>query len=299
MEEVTDQVNLDKHLNLLKNILSKQASPSAFAWLEDKINNIFAKESDAIFFMTFSAMPTYFERKKLASSDELTDQAYAIKPHWKLGNWSLDQAARVFLLLNYAKKKPEHFKSAIDKLFSAADIRELIALYQALPLLPNPQQYLLHATNGIRSNMLSVFGSIALNNSYPVDNFDDISWNQVVLKTLFVEGDIDQVVGIKRRANSALARALINTAKERAAAGRPIKPELWYILGLSAKNDDILILLKNLVEDKNPILQKGALLACHYCPLAQAKELINTASEKQEIKDELAQLSAFEKKLVD
>ncbi len=300
MDEVIYQADLDKLLNLLKNLLSQQAPDDAMAWLANKQTQIFEEKeekSDHLYFMTFSAISSYFGKDLLKLTEEHLKQMNAIRKNWQPHDWSLSQTARTYLLLSFARSRLEHFKKTTDKLFGAADVNESIALYQALPLFPYPKQFLLHATNGIRSNMLSVFEAIALNNPYPADYFDEIAWNQVVLKTLFVESPIEKVVGLKQRANPLLAKALLNTARERLAADRPIKLELWCLLGLSA-DKEMLASLKECLKSENPLLKKGALLACHYCQLPEARDVLkNYVEDEKTIATDLQQLRPLEKSL--
>ena len=49
----------------------------------------------------------------------------------------------------------------------------------------------------------------------------------MVLKALFVGSELGPIAGLDDRANPELARILIDYARERWAAGRPVTPELW------------------------------------------------------------------------
>jgi hypothetical protein len=297
MEEKTSQQNLNKAIEFLHNILVNQAKPDALAWLETKQKQILAEKSDSLYFMTFSMVSRYFSKNIISLSPTELKQADEIRKYWNPSHWTLTQVARAYLVLNYAKNNPKNFQQGLDKLFNAADMYELIALYQTLPLLPHPEKYLLHATNGIRNNMTSVIESISLNNPYPADHFNEIAWNQLILKCLFVDSPIEQIIGLRRRANAALALALINTAKERFSAGRPIKSELWCLLGFCT-DQKTWSKLKSLAESKDAILQKGALLAADHCVLPEAKELLKNYPQKQALQDDLKKLREFEDHLI-
>jgi hypothetical protein len=298
MEEVIYQADLTTAPLLLKEWLTKQASKEALSWLEPKLKSIVSEKPGPILYMTFSSMPDHFAKDMLKLSNEDLKKATSLRKHWQPYHWSLAQTARSYLLLAYAQHQLNFFKDTIDKLLSAADIQELITIYQALPLFPEPEKFLLAATNGIRSNMQSVFDAIALNNPYPENYFPELAWNQLILKTLFVESPIQQVIGLKRRVNPALARALINTAKERFAANRMIKPELWAIIGFSTTKE-ILPLLTPLLEDKSSVLADGAILALANCSLSEANSLMAKHPDKvTRLKPEIEKLREFSQRLL-
>lgn len=297
MEEVIYQCNLDNTLAFLEKILKKHAPNDALDWLNNKQKEIFKDLNIPLYFMTFSAISSYFSKEELALSHDELLQASKIRDRWQPKNWSVVQFARTFLVIGFARHHLERFKETLDKIFSAADVHELIALYQGLPLFPYPQKFLLHATNGIRSNMLSVFDAIALNNPYPTDYFDEISWNQLVLKTLFVDSPIEEVIGLKAHVNPALCIALINTARERFAADRPIKPELWCLVGLSL-DKETWPLLKNLWDENNLVIKGGILIACDHAELPEAKKFFDAYIEKNStVKNLVQKLHNFEQQL--
>ena len=112
-------------------------------------------------------------------------------------------------------------------LFAAAGLEELVALYQALPLLPHPELLAPRIAEGIRSNMKPVFNSVALDNPITAERLVQDAWNQTVLKALFIASPVARMVGADRRANPVLAQMLIDYARERIAAKRPVPVDLW------------------------------------------------------------------------
>ena len=99
---------------------------------------------------------------------------------------------------------------------------ELVAFYRGLPLYPDQPRYVARATEGLRTNMKSVFEAVAHRNPYPSEQFPEAAWNQMVLKALFVGSPLWPIVGTgPARATPTLARMLCDYAHERwAAAGR-------------------------------------------------------------------------------
>ncbi len=88
---------------------------------------------------------------------------------WDPRGWSVDQAARLLLLL--ARAKRPGFAPVLDQLFVTADVGELVAFYRGLPLYPDPAAHLARAEEGARSNMKAVFEAVAHRNPYPCRAF--------------------------------------------------------------------------------------------------------------------------------
>lgn len=148
---------------------------------------------------------------------------------WFPQYWTIDRAVRIWLLLSLNLDNQQYL-AVIKQLLNTADVRELTALYQALPFLPNPERYYHIATEGVRSNMTDVFNAIALDNFYPAAYFDELAWNQMILKALFVGSPLAKIQGLEQRANVTLATMLIDYARERVSANRSVSPELWQIV---------------------------------------------------------------------
>ncbi|MBD2194283.1 MULTISPECIES: EboA family metabolite traffic protein [Calothrix] len=254
--------------------LSQSVSSTALAWLEQKQTEIAEGAPERIFFTAFSAVPRYLGKENLQLTSQDLSKAEDLVPGWFPGDWTVDQAGRTFLLLALPHDRSENYVRSLDKVFSSADMRELVALYQSLPLLPHPELHSQRAAEGIRSNMVNVFNAIALHNPYPADYLDNIAWNQMVLKALFVGSPMHLIYGLDRRANPELARMLVNYAHERWAAKRPVSPELWRPVGKFADSEIIADLAK-VFADGDMIEKQAAALACAESSLPAAQELLS------------------------
>ena len=148
----------------------------------------------------------------------------------RLPGGTADAAARARLLLAFPTGDEAAWLAAFDRLANAAEVRELVALYRALPLLPFPAALADRAADGLRTNVKAVFEAIAHDNPFPRDRFTDARWNQMVLKALFIGSPLAPVVGLRGRMNDELATMLRDYARERAAAGRDVPGDLTALL---------------------------------------------------------------------
>ena len=136
-------------------------------------------------------------------------------------------------------------------LFDTAEINEAVALHAALPALKNPIEFLLRATDAVRSNMGSVFESIAFENPYPSLYFSELAWNQMVLKCIFNDKAIHRIYGLENRANQALADTLSDFAHERWAAGRRVPSQVWRLVP-QFMNENLQSDINKLAQSDNP-----------------------------------------------
>lgn len=142
------------------------------------------------------------------------------------GGWSADQAARTLLVLALPAHDATRWLATLDRCFHAGTVEELVALYQALPLLPHPRLLAARAAEGVRSGMAPVFAAVALDNPYPAAHLGEAAWNQMVLKAFFTAADVDRILGLRDRLNADLGRMLAGYARERRVAGRTLDPRL-------------------------------------------------------------------------
>ena len=219
--------------SLLRHWISQEVTQEALTWLDEKREQITGGGLGREFFTAFSAASRYTGKHQLYLNPKDLKAASVMQVGWCPGHWSVDQAARTLLVLALPQDNREKYLQALEQLFTTADGGELVALYQALPLLSYPEQLEKRATEGVRSNMVAVFNAIALRNPYPAQYFDTLAWNQMVLKALFVGSPLHLIQGLDIRANRDLARMLIDYAHERHSANRAVPAELWQLVNNS------------------------------------------------------------------
>lgn len=273
-------IDLSSITELIHRWLSQYVANESLTWLDQKIEQIAGGVTTRTFFTTFSAVPRYTGKIKLELTPEDLQAAQTLRPGWVPGDWSVDQLARTLILLALPHDHPEKYLQTLGQVFSTADVGELVALYQSLPLLPHPERHRNQAAEGVRSNITAVFKAVALQNPYPTDYFDNIAWNQMILKAIFVDSPVDLIQGIDRRANPKLAQMLTSYAHERWAAKRSVTPQLWRLVGRFA-DTEILADLEKVLQEPDVVQQKAAALACSECPLPEAQELLARYPELQ------------------
>jgi hypothetical protein len=234
---------------LLQAWLRRQLPGDAADWLQAQAGVVAGAESDRAVFLAISLVHRRIRKDDLALSAADVAAADKARPGWRPAGWSLDQAARIFLVL-VAGGSPARFAERLEQLFATADVGELIAFYRGLPLYPEQPRYLERAGEGLRTNMKAVFEAVAHKNPYPAERFDEHRWNQMVVKALFIGSSLHTIEGTERRWNADLTRMLCDYAHERWAAGRPVSYELWRGVGRHAD--------KAAVDDLVRVLDSGA-----------------------------------------
>ncbi|HLU94809.1 MAG TPA: EboA domain-containing protein [Membranihabitans sp.] len=147
-----------------------------------------------------------------------------------LNQWTRDQLARTVILLSLDNGNQTEFQETIELLFDTADNREAQAIYASIPFFNYAYSWKHRATEAIRSNVGLIFEAMAFNNSYPAMYFDDAAWNQLVLKTIFNNKSIWNILGLEQRRNQGLADTISDFAHERWAADRTLPSEVWFLV---------------------------------------------------------------------
>ncbi|MDB9372739.1 EboA family metabolite traffic protein [Nodularia sphaerocarpa] len=222
--------------SLLRHWVSQKVTSEALSWLDEKREQIRSGNLGREFFTSFSGVSRYLGKQQLELNPKDLKAAAVMEVGWCPGHWSVDQAARTLLVLALPQDDREKYLHALEQVFTTADMGELITLYQALPLLPYPEQLQKRAAEGVRSNMVAVFEAIALRNPYPAQYLNTLAWNQMVLKALFVGSPLHLIQNLGIRANPDLAKMLIQYAHERQSANRPVPLELWQLVEQFAHN---------------------------------------------------------------
>ena len=213
---------------LLDRWLLSQLKAETTSWLRETCNTIAKDNANTrTLFIAFGIVGRRSGRADVQLSIDDRAAAFSARQGWDPSRWSLDQMARARLLLAMPATAARVWLITLDQLFAAAGLEELVALYQALPLLPHQDLLAARIAEGVRSNMKPVFNAIALDNPAPSERLDEGAWNQLVLKALFIASPVARIVDATARANPTLAHMLIDYARERLAAQRPVPVDLW------------------------------------------------------------------------
>lgn len=256
----------------LQQWLAQRLDVSGSAWLREAVASVAAAATDRELFRCVSLASRKLGKVKLALDAADMALAEEARPGWDPSHWTIDQAARVRLLLTVSADV-DAFVRRLDQLCATADVDELVAFYRGLPLYLEPTRHRLRAAEGLRTNMLVVFEAVAHRNPYPSEQLSEEAWNQMVLKALFVGSALDPIVGLDARANARLARMLGDYAHERWAAGRPVSPELWRCVGPFASGP-LLADLARVLESGTPPERAAAVLALRSAHGPEARVLL-------------------------
>ena len=267
-------------LDLLRLWLSRQLPQAASAWLEEQLTRLGAAAGDRDLYIALGLVPRKLGKADLELSKADLKAAGKARADWDPRGWSVDQAARILILL-HAGGAGARFAARFGQLCRTADVAEAIAFYRGLPLYPDPPLLEAQAAEGTRTNMRAVFEAVAHRSPYPKEQFAENRWNHMVLKALFVGSALHPIQGLDERANPMLARMLCDYAHERWAAGRPVSPELWRCVGPFA-DTEALADLQRVLATGSAIERQAAALALAACPDAKARELLGQAPDLAE-----------------
>lgn len=275
------QENLTEIKAYLISLLSKVEPYEALEWLKEQKKRIEGDPSGSKLFMAFGQASRYFNKTPLHLNKGDLVETEEIVSGFRPDTWNELQTARIYLFLHFPAPDAAHFIQTLDKIFDTADMHEQEALYAALPLFPYPEELRLRAAEGLRTNITSVFDAIALNNPYPAKNLSEEAWNQMVLKSIFLQRPQYKIVGADERANEALAKILIDFAHERWAAGRQVMPELWRFVG-PFLTEQLLKDIQKAIDSGQTLEKEAVLLACSTIELPEAQSLLDAHPDVKE-----------------
>jgi hypothetical protein len=148
-----------------------------------------------------------------------------------IDGWSLADVARTCLLCKALEREPSRLRPLVEALFRNGDEVERAVIAKAAALLdPHTELKPLILEAG-RANSQQLIRAVALRNPYPAAHYTDPEFNQMILKALFLGLPIQDVVGLRARANAELSRMCEDYCDERIAAERSVPANIWLALG--------------------------------------------------------------------
>ncbi len=217
--------DIDGFREVASGLIGDVLTADVLSWLSDKSDIT----NTAAFNAAFAMMPRKTGKAIIAPTEQQAQALTQIIPAFDVSGWTIDRLCRVWLLVEADASDKEQYFKTVENLFLAGEMNELVALYSALPLLPYPELWVHRCTEGIRSNIGSVLEAVMYHNVYPSQYLSESAWNQLVMKAIFTEKDLNKIVGLATRNNPELARILFDFANERGAAGRTVDPMLWQL----------------------------------------------------------------------
>jgi hypothetical protein len=282
---------LERIRALLAQWSSGRLPPGSRQWLQAAREELRRGVGSARFGSLLSLASRHVDHRPLAPTPAEREDAGRCLPGWNPECWQLLDCVRVALVVARTDLGDASGEEAIGEAFRYADVGELCALYRSLALLPEPERFAWQAAEGCRSNMQSVFESIACDNPYPVRCFDDASWRQLIIKAVFIGAQLWRVYGLDSRLSPEIARMALDLVDERRSAGRPVPPALWLCLGEHAGERGIAALEQELSAG-DPTGRPAALLALARSGARRRLEAFGAGQHDPELREVLAQALA-------
>ena len=255
---------------LLK-IIESNSAEEVKKWLEEKIAVIIKDQSSKELYLTYSLIAA-----KIKAEDDfnISIDDTKLKKYILVQKGNIQQIARIYLLIRVLNADTNFFATKVANIIEIADTTELETFLKFMMILPNAEYYKNVAVDALRTNISTIFNAIAYNNPYPSIYFDDQQWNQMYLKTAFMQGDLSAILAIDKRANKDLARIISDYAHERWVAGRDIDPYFWRpvpkFIGAELLED-----MERLLKSENSIENRAGALCCYYSENTDAKNLLS------------------------
>lgn len=226
--------DLPAALSALTEALRACVAPAAMEWFEQE-HALLAEGSDPERLVRCLPLASrHGKNRPLGASDECCALVAQAVPGLCIERWSQLESMRVLLLCAPPDQASQRYLDFYKDAHHYADEGEMRALFRALPLLEDAGRFLWLATEGCRTNIVPVFEAVGMDSPYAAEYFDELAWNQLCLKAIFIGAPLHRTVGLDQRSNPDLARMALDLVEERRAAGRAIQPELWLCLGAHA-----------------------------------------------------------------
>jgi hypothetical protein len=235
---------LDGFLKLADAWIAQKTDDRGIAWFRAAIHDVAHAAGERALGIAVGLAPRRLGKADLLLAPDQLARAQALRPGLDLGDWSIDQLARVALMAASHAGNDAAFASRLDSFCATAEINELIALCRGLPVYPNAALIEPRAREAVRSGIKPVFEAVAHRNPYPCETFAEDAWNQMVVKAFFMGSALWPIQGLDRRANPRLARMLVGLAQERWAAQRPVNGEVWRCVAPHADSEGVAALTR-------------------------------------------------------
>jgi len=129
-----------------------------------------------------------------------------------------------------AQAAPAQLVAAGLAAYREGDTREKIAVIRSLPLLPEGARFVELALDAGRTNELDLFRSLACDNLFPSQHYDELAWNKLYMKAAFLNLPLERMQGFAARENAELSRMALHYIEQQESAGRTFPGHLWQAI---------------------------------------------------------------------
>jgi hypothetical protein len=138
--------------------------------------------------------------------------------------------AAFLLSLIFERTPTKKHSEIIRELFEKGDVNEQITLIRLLSTFHNPVVYRNTAQLALKSNVVDVFHSLAINNTYPSMYLSSHDFQNLVLKAISLSLNINQITNLSNRINTPLKNKIGDYILEQKSSMRPVAKNLDIIL---------------------------------------------------------------------
>ncbi|MDF0717518.1 EboA domain-containing protein [Muricauda sp. 334s03] len=255
----------------LSDILKLNIKEPEFQWLTGTVAKISESKSKRDLYISYSLCTSKIHDEPIT---DFGTSDFEWKDYLETQQASTLELSRIFMLSSVLEAQDEFLK-AVQQLIQIADKTELETFLKYLVLLPNPNNFKFAAVEALRTNIATVFNAISQYNPYPSRYFSTAEWNQMYLKSAFMQQDLKKIPEVDKMANKDLARIISDYAHERWAASRGVDPMFWRPVS-NFMEDKLVDDIERLFKSDEEREQKAATLVCFCSDADSAKKLLDT-----------------------
>jgi hypothetical protein len=152
--------------------------------------------------------------------------------YWRLGAWAVDDAARAVWWLRACELRIGEW--LMERRWRLGDVRQRIALLRALPLAPEPSDWLALAIQARQGAVRAVFEALACDNPYPATHFHDVHFEDMVLAALAADLPMRRIIGLRRRRTTRLGLEAARHVAARRASGQRVPADMQRLAHLGS-----------------------------------------------------------------
>lgn len=211
----------------LRQLIQQAVPDAAFRAFCEQIERLQPAFKLPAFLGAFTAAARTLGRKPLGADEVCLAGTSGDLP---LAGTTTDVAGRMLLLHALAQAAPQQLAAATQAAYDEGDSQEKLAVMRALPLLPEGERFLEIALDIGRCNELELFSSLAVRNPYPSRHYNELAWNKLYMKAVYLDLPISHIVGVEARNNAELSRMALEYVEQQESAGRRFPNEIWQVI---------------------------------------------------------------------